>query len=148
MPIEGLPQLPEVWFWSGDRVFLLREVPTTREGVPYVRMYLILTEAVKWRYGILDNQLNTDITTHGGGAYIQEYPRAHIVKRSLNPESPVIIMTCNFDGTSSFGDDLADINNRLKKMEELVNSKEAENAALAEKLKIAHQRLRALGDST
>lgn len=147
MPVEGLPQLTEIWFWSGDRVFLVRDVPIIRNGARYKRLYLVLTEQVKWRYSITENKLNYEVSDYG--VYIKEYPESHFQRLSINPESPVVLMTCNFDGTSSFGHDVVDKNNEITRMQSLVNTLTDENGRLAEQLKTAMQRLRVLsGEKT
>jgi len=142
MPTEGLPQLTEIWFWSGDRVFLLRDEPIMRHTIQYKRLYLILTEQVLWRYGIIEDRLNYELSEYG--VYIKEYPACHFVRLSGNPEAPVVLMTCNFDGTDNYGYEIVDKDNRIKRLETLSSDLTSENMRLAEQLKVAHQRLRVL----
>lgn len=144
MPVEGVPQLTEIWFWSGDRVFLVRDVPMMRDGIKYMRLYLVLTEQVRWRYSINDEKLNYEVSDYG--VYIKEYPASHFHRLSINPEAPVVLMTCNFDGTETFGHEISDKNNEISRLHSLIISMTDENKRLAEQLKITMQRLRTLSE--
>lgn len=142
MEIEGMPRLTGIWFWSGDDAWLVRDVNCTKNGVPYKIVYMILSEATVARYGIKDTQLNFEMSEHG--VYKKEYPASHFLRLSTNPESPIVLMTCNFDGTESFGYEIDDINNKLVRYEKLIATLKDENERQAEQLKVAMQKLRVL----
>jgi hypothetical protein len=139
---EGMPQLPQLWFWSGDWAYFLRDESVYKRGLPHKRIYMIPTEMVRARYGIKDEDLNYTISPYG--ALIREYPSAHMVHLSTNPEAPVILITCNFDGTESFGNSVVDANNRIKQLDELATSQKSAIQQLAEELKTARQQLTVL----
>lgn len=142
MANEAFPQSPEVVWWSGDRAICLRSVKVKRQGSDYIRMYLVLTEQTIWRYGIDERNLDYELAVDG--VYVQEYPLAHFYECTSNPENPMIIMTCNFDGTSSFGNDFINLKNELASKNDLISTLRGENKTLRDELKVAVERVRAL----
>lgn len=142
MVIEGLPQLPELWFMSGDSVFLVRDAPISRNGIPYRRCYMILTEKVMARYGIQESDLNYELSEYG--IYVREYQTAQFQQLTYNPESPVILVSCNFDGTIITDNEISAKNNEISRYKEHISLLLEENRRLSEELKTKSQQLQVL----
>ena len=140
--IEGLPNLPQIVFWSGDTATVIRDVPIIKNNIRYLVLYMIPDEFTKWRYGITDKELRFDISEYG--VIKREYPEKYIYKVTGNPENPIWIALCNFDGTVIMDSELHQVLDKMRRLEDENNTLRDENERLREQLKEAIENLRDL----
>jgi len=142
MGMEGLPQLPEIIFLSGDKAYYMRDVPLTRRGVQYVKLYMILPKETRYRYGIKDEDLDYSIS--GYGAYKREYPIQYLHIITNNPENPMYLMLCGFLGTLILEPELAYLKNKMLAKDAIITDMQGELSLLRDKLREAGERMRLL----
>lgn len=144
MPFEGEPTLPQALFWSGDEVTVLRIIDVIKGGVPHKKLFMILSDQVKWRYPnlITDKTLNYDITDVG--VFIKSYPASYF-KFCDNPETPWYIILCNFDGSIGVDHDVQISRDKLVQLQNLITTLKQENHVLRQELKTARMYLDELG---
>lgn len=128
-----MPTVPLIIFYSGDRAVFVREVPITRGNVRYSGIYMILDEQTLWRYGINDKDLDYTISVYG--AYYMEYPTEYIKNRSLNPENPMYIALCNFDGSITIDSDIQLLSSQINNLKQDIDS-------LLTEVEVLHGRLK------
>lgn len=139
MPYVGIPTFPWIVFRSGDLLIYVDDVPITKDGEQYRRVYMIPTEDVMWRYGIKDEELNFELSEYG--VIIREYPDVHFEWVS---QGKMIHMSCNFDGTSDYKNALTRMRNKLESAEHMLAIKESENQKLREQMKVSVERISAM----
>jgi len=133
MPYPGLPTAPLIIFWSGDRAVFVREVPITRGNVQYSGIYMILDEQTIWRYGITNADLDYSLSSYG--MYYAEYPTQYIKNKSLNPENPMYVSLCNFDGSITLDSEIHMLNHEIKTLKQEIDRLLVSNEILQGRLK-------------
>jgi hypothetical protein len=145
MPVEGLPTIPIVVFWSGDIAYLIREVPIVKGGKRFLRLYMILDDFTVWRYKIKPSDLDFTISEYG--VYIKEYPAEYFERLTGNPENPVLLAFCNFDGTFTLDNIIAQLKDKIVRLQDEVNTLRNENEQIREKLKEAIEYIKVLEET-
>jgi hypothetical protein len=115
-------------------------------GTRFVRLELVLEDSVKRRYGYEDDDFDWTITDYG--TMTREYPSEYFFKLTDNPESPIYLMLCNFDGTISIESKIQDVLNQLVRKNTYIRTLQSENKELYEQLSMAKQNIRAVGGKT
>ena len=141
--MEGLPSRDLVVFWSGDVATLIRTVKTKVGNIEYYVLLMIPSQQMLWRYDDLKGQLQYK----GGvlsGFIIREYPAEYVFNVSFNPELPMLICICNFDGTISLDTELHKQTEKIKGLKKDVNNYLGESETLREKYKELTEYIREL----
>ena len=142
MPYQGVPSSPLVTFASSDYAYYVRDVPVKRRGENYLRIYLIPTDYLKWRYNIEDRHLNFHIDSQG--VLVREYPEELVEFYSRNPENIIVHIHCNFDGTEVMGSKLTELRQKLQRYSSRNRTLLAELENLREEMKSLSEQLRML----
>lgn len=102
MVFPGTPKQGIIVFASGDFAFYYRHMQLTRDGVPYLRIFMIPWETTRYKYAHLivpERTLRTEETVLG--LFYFEYPAEYVIPISFDQENPVFWILCNFDGSLS-----------------------------------------------
>jgi hypothetical protein len=145
MPYEGMPSQPTVVFVSGDICYLVDSSTFKKGGKRMLRMIMIPTEHVMWKYDIPEEKLDKSISSYG--TITSEYPEDYLIGRGDDPSNPVIIMGCNFDGTPNLNCDITAMADRLARKENEINNLRTEIDSLYERYLSQSERLRQIGNS-
>lgn len=138
-------------FWSCDHVVVARVIPTTKKGVPHYTLVMFPTDELMLKYPDIVNEKTLDygLMEDGLGVFEKTYPAEYVIKRLENPESPWLIVLCDFDGSLNIRHDLQLKAFENKNLQSLNNSLLTENERLREELKDARNyefELRGVGD--
>jgi hypothetical protein len=136
-----------VW-WSGDIAIYVADRDVIKMGVPSKVLYFIPTESLIERYNIDMRDVTeggeADYSISEFGVVSRVYPRAHFLWLSYNPTNPVLLITCNFDGTDTFGEKIVELNNKIRDLEKTILSLKDECEKYRNEYKMALDRIRAL----
>ena len=143
MALEGSPSRDLVVFWSGDVATLIRNQKVKVGNTEYYVLLMIPSQQMLWRYDNLKEQLQY----RGGtlsGFIVREYPTEYVFNVSFNPELPMLICLCNFDGTISLDSELQKQADRIKGLKKDINNYLGEIETLREKYKELTEYIREL----
>lgn len=141
-PIPTMPSWAKVVFLSGDIVWLYREYPLIKNGIPHKRLLIILDDYVRNRYKITDKFLKFD--EYSQGIYTADFPEEFYLKISDNVENPVILMLCGFFGEPILDNILSKQALKISGLKSDAVNMEDENQRLRVKIKTLMEKITVL----
>jgi transcriptional regulator with GAF, ATPase, and Fis domain len=136
--MPGVPQQPVLITLDGNAFLVVRTKTETVDGISKTEIVMSPFEWVKNRLGIKDEDL--DFSEDPYGTLKRSYPTSSILHLSDNPEKPVWLLLCGFEGEEINYDNpklfpIIEMKNKLIIREKLIEQLQAEIERLREENK-------------
>lgn len=134
---------PLVIFYSGDVCEWVGEIKKVIDGKEYIRMFLLVPDLVKQRYGMKDDDFIL-VENFSQPLFVRDYPKDYVVWLSNLPGNSVVFVFCGMFGEEYIGNELVEKTKEIKRLKDRIAVLMEENESLTVQLKELSERIRNL----